>query len=62
MTFNEDFFHCKTQLTQRKRFKPNALKPFAERGKMRKTSLFEFDVPIYRKRPIGLAANNKQAR
>jgi hypothetical protein len=29
---------------------------------MRKTSLFEFDVPTYRKRAVGLAAHNKQTR
>lgn len=29
---------------------------------VRKTPLFEFDVPTYRKRAVGLAANNKQSR
>jgi hypothetical protein len=29
---------------------------------MRKTSLFEFDVPSYRKRSVEFAANNKQSR
>jgi hypothetical protein len=36
--------------------------PLKERESMRKTSLFEYDVPIYRKRSAGLVANNKQVR
>jgi len=30
-----------------------------ERNNMKKTSLFEFDVASYKKRPIGLAASKK---
>jgi hypothetical protein len=29
---------------------------------LKKTPLFEFEVPSYRKRPVGLAANHKQSR
>jgi hypothetical protein len=48
---------------QRKRFKQNASKACMKGlRQMRKTSLFEFDVPSYRKRAVGLTENNKHSR
>jgi len=35
---------------------------FVGREEMRKTSLFEFDVPIYKKRAVELAIKQKQSR
>jgi hypothetical protein len=32
------------------------------RETVRKTPIFEFDVPSYKKRAVGLAANEKQSR
>ena len=33
-----------------------------ERITLKKTPLFEFEVPIYKRRAVGLAAYNKQPR
>jgi hypothetical protein len=52
----------KTLQMHRKRFKLKTSKPFAGREKMRKTCLFEFDVPTYKKRSVGLETNHKQSR
>ncbi|MGD0405970.1 MAG: hypothetical protein ABSB10_04890 [Candidatus Bathyarchaeia archaeon] len=40
----------------------NMSKPYAGENSLKKTPLFEFEVPSYRKRPVGLAANHKQPR
>jgi MoaA/NifB/PqqE/SkfB family radical SAM enzyme len=39
----------------------NAGGSLLERLTLRKTSLFEFEVPSYRKRRVGLTANHKQS-
>jgi len=41
---------------QRKRFKWKHAQALCWENSLKKTPLFEFEVPSYRKRPVGLAA------
>ena len=55
-----------TVLRHRKGFKRSQFKSHVERKGLKKTPLFEFDVPTYKKHPVGIpeaiSDPHKQAR